>query len=298
MTMLVRNSKLLFGLMLCCAFAANAATAQENSPLEQMQSGLYAAESLQNQGLIIERQGDAVAAYPLIYDEDGNSRWYFSGTFYEDGRYEADLYALSGGQCLGCPAPVMSPELEIVGNILIVVQDPANLLVSINDGQLIEYTSLEYGYETYEVAVGDPIPDLEGQWAVYPIDPYAEDPGPFTTNDPYTFRLTFDSADNPAEFFPPPIHNVYFKTDEMDAGDGDPVFTLFRCGRASTDRATITGRAYCLPQFNGPTIGIFPSFYWEIISADRMQIAFLNREDRDTNPSPGGEFFHVAVRIK
>ena len=276
----------------------NPATAQDNTPLQQMQSGLYAAESLQNQGLIIERQGDAVAAYPLIYDDSGNSRWYFSGTFYEDGRYEADLYALSGGQCLGCPVPLSSPKLEIVGNILIVVQDPANLLVSINDGQLIEYTSLEFGYDTFEVAVGNPIPDLEGQWAVFPIDPEADDPGPFTTNEPYTFRLTFDSADNPAEFFPAPIVNVFFRTDEVDVGDPGTAFTLFRCGRASTDRATETGRAYCLPRFNGPQIGLAPSFYWEIISADRMQIAFLDRGNRDTNPAPAGEFFHIAVRIK
>lgn len=273
--------------------------AQDNTPLQQMQSGLYAAEALQNQGLIIERQGDAVAAYPLLYDEEGDSRWYFSGTFYEDGRYEADLYALSGGQCLGCPVPMMSPELEIVGNILIVVQDPANLLVSINDGELIEYTALEYGYEKYDVAVGDPMPDLDGDWAVLPI-PGTGPANPLQINEPYTFRLRLDSVENPAAFFPAPISNVFYtQTAYLPETGEETEFAVFECGRAPTDRATISGRAYCIINFLGPFITGAPRFnYAEIISADRMIIAEFDEEAPEDNPAPDGEFFAIAIRIQ
>jgi len=43
------------------------------------EKGLFHSTQLENQGLILARQNQAMAAYPLVYDEAGDSEWLFSG---------------------------------------------------------------------------------------------------------------------------------------------------------------------------------------------------------------------------
>ncbi|MCF6226833.1 MAG: hypothetical protein L3J22_11120 [Xanthomonadales bacterium] len=129
--------------------------------------GLYFNTQLERQGLLIARQGTAVGVYPLIYDQDGGSQWLFSATRQVEDVFFSKLYELTGGQCLGCPLPDDTPQLNQVGRMTLKMDSEGQLRMKINDGVFIPYKTLVFGYEELNI---DNNPDtriinLSGRWA-------------------------------------------------------------------------------------------------------------------------------------
>jgi len=152
--------------------------------------GLYQAHGREKQGLLLARQGVALAAYPLVYDENGSAEWLFAGGVIDGDTYFAPLYQATGGQCLGCPPPAEPPSLDTIGDVAVVFDDPGTLQMQIDDGDFVEYRQLNYGRAT----LGTDLPDLSGTWALLDSSPRTPADGTFppATVLPGVFALRFD----------------------------------------------------------------------------------------------------------
>jgi hypothetical protein len=126
--------------------------------------GLFQGQGLLKQGLLLARQGGSLAAYPLTYDENGNTEWLFAGDGVYGDTYFASLYQASGGQCLGCPPPDEPPVLDPIGRIAMVFDSEGVAQVKIDDGPFTQYRALDYGYG--QVPWYPIVPNLEGRWAL------------------------------------------------------------------------------------------------------------------------------------
>jgi len=129
--------------------------------------GLYQAFGHEKQGLLLARQNDRLAAYPLVYDAAGSSEWLFAGGGIVGDAYFAPLYQASGGQCLGCPPPAQLPSLEPIGDITLVFDSQSIVQMQIDDGPFVEYHQLNFG----RVTRGEHLPDLAGTWALLDSKP-------------------------------------------------------------------------------------------------------------------------------
>jgi len=168
------------------------------------EAGLYHSDGLEKQGLLLARQNLRMAAYPLIYDESGSSEWLFAGGGIREDAFFADLYELTGGQCLGCPPPADTTQMNVVGKISMVVDREGLVQVRVNDGLFVPYEQSEFGYGSRDVG-GEPnrrIPDFSGRWAF--IDDSELDPGETRTVDPL-LPLVFDIRLESVEHHAPPI---------------------------------------------------------------------------------------------
>lgn len=131
--------------------------------------GLYDSDGLQKQGLLLARQNQRMAVYPLIYDAAGSSEWVFGGDGIVEDVYFAELYELSGGQCLGCPPPADPPMLDVIGKITLLMDSQGLVQMKVNDGLFMAYEQSDFGYGRRNVGGHHPtrsIPDLSGRWAV------------------------------------------------------------------------------------------------------------------------------------
>ena len=81
------------------------------------EAGLYSSEGLEKQGLILARQNQRMAVYPLIYDESGSSEWLFGGGGIVEEVYFVNLNEFTNGQCLGCLPPDEPPQMDVVGKL-------------------------------------------------------------------------------------------------------------------------------------------------------------------------------------
>ena len=64
--------------------------------------GLYITPGRANEGLLVARQNNTTAIFPLVYDEAGRSEWLFSvGSVVEDSFF-AGMSRWSGGDCFDC----------------------------------------------------------------------------------------------------------------------------------------------------------------------------------------------------
>ena len=132
--------------------------------------GLYYTEALDKQGLILARQRDWLAAYPLTYDAAGSSEWLFAvGRVHED-TFFGRLYELSGGQCLGCPPPDGEPQLDAIGRLTLLADTKGLVQMKVDDGPFIPYSLLDFGFGA--VKLGNAwVADLAGRWALANSDP-------------------------------------------------------------------------------------------------------------------------------
>ena len=140
----------------------DAAVSQEADP------GLYHAPNLQNQGLLVARQNDATAIYPLVYDESGLSRWVFAGNLMQEDTFFSEILQFSGGDCLGCEPTGAMPDMTRIGHLTVLADRPGVLQVKVNNGLFREYSSVVYGYRTFAVGPtgAQSLIDLEGRWAL------------------------------------------------------------------------------------------------------------------------------------
>lgn len=139
-------------------------------PALKPEAGLYHSAGLEKQGLLLARQNERMAVYPLIYDTAGSSEWLFGGGGVEEEVYFVDLHELTNGQCLGCAPPSDPPEMNVVGKLTMLMDSESIIQVKVNDGMFEEYRPTVYGYGNFQI--WDPIdqvkvkvPDLRGRWA-------------------------------------------------------------------------------------------------------------------------------------
>jgi hypothetical protein len=122
--------------------------------VRQVELGLYHAPGLMNQGLLVARQNDATAIYPLVYDDAGLSQWVFTGNLMVEDAFFSEALIFSGGDCFGCEPTGAKPDITRAGDLTVLADRPGVLLVKANDGLFSEYHSLVYGYH------------LEGRWGI------------------------------------------------------------------------------------------------------------------------------------
>lgn len=251
--------------------------------------GLYDSKGLEKQGLLLARQNQRMAVYPLIYDDSGSSEWLIGpGGIFED-VFFSELFELTGGQCLGCPPPDEPTELNKVGKLSMLMDSEGLIQVKVNDGLFTTYEQSKFGYGEFEIVSQDDdtlvnIPDLSGRWAFSESDtePYQVMP-PLTSVLPLVFDLTLRSNVNPplpvlgAPNPPGPSGGAWYSFLNMD---GEPVAQMLCMYREQ--------EMVC--DFDSPTIDDSNTpFAVKILSVERMIF---------TSTSPdvtGGE--GVAVRI-
>lgn len=130
--------------------------------------GLYQSAGHINRGLLVARQDDATAIYPLVYDERGRSQWVFAGNRMAEDVFFSEILQFSGGDCLGCEPSGTRPDMMRLGYLTVLADRPGLLQVKVNDGLFSEYSSVVYGYDTFAVgpAGSQTLIDLEGRWAI------------------------------------------------------------------------------------------------------------------------------------
>jgi hypothetical protein len=139
-------------------------------------SGLYYAEGMDKQGLLLARQNRALAAYPLVYDESGHAEWLFSGKVYSGDAFFGDLYEFSGGQP-GVPAPTSPAAMNPAGRLTMLFDSPHRVQVKFNDQPFVQYRPLSFGYGTVAGSDGGGgLVNLSGKWAISWQRPPGEPP--------------------------------------------------------------------------------------------------------------------------
>ncbi len=131
-------------------------------------SGLFHHPGLEGQGLLLARQNDRMAAYPLTYDANGDSAWLVGGGRIVEDVYFAPLYRMEGGQCPGCPLPDTPPEAEEVGKLTLFMDNESQIQVKFDEGPFTEYRSAMFGYTTVRLGPDGMtrLADLTGRWGI------------------------------------------------------------------------------------------------------------------------------------
>jgi hypothetical protein len=135
---------------------------------QRPETGLYHARGLASQGLLVARQNAAMAIFPLVYDETGQSEWLFTGNLMVENSFFAEILRWSGGDCYGCEPTGNPPEMEPIGYLSVLVDRPGVLQVKVNDGLFTEYQSVVFGYNTFPVGPKgkQTLVDLAGRWGI------------------------------------------------------------------------------------------------------------------------------------
>ena len=142
----------------------------ETAPADQQrpEPGLYYTPGLANQGLLVARQNVAMAIFPLVYDESGRPQWLFTGNRMVEDSFFTEVLRLRVGDCFGCEPSDTTPEITAIGYLSVLMDGPGAMQVKLNDGLFTEYTSLVFGYNTFQVgpAGEQTLVDLEGRWGI------------------------------------------------------------------------------------------------------------------------------------
>ncbi len=195
-------------ILLSCALISPCPISPSSIPDIYPEAGMYGSEGLDKQGLLLARQNQRMAAFPLIHDDSGSSEWVFGpGGLVQDVFFTV-LYELTGGQCLGCLPPDNPPELNVVGKLTLLMDNQGLIQMKINDGLFISYQQSEFGYGSIDIG-GSPnrkVPDLSGRWAFVENVVTVPQSTPFNTPIvPLVFDVTLKSVvDNPIAGASPP----------------------------------------------------------------------------------------------
>lgn len=139
-------------------------------PVEDVwpEEGVFRDVGLQKQGLHLTRQNQWLAAFPLIYDEQGETEWLIAAGEIVQDVFFGDLFAVTGGQCLDCPPPDHPPQEYVAGKMTLLMDSEGTIQARVNDGLFSEYKSFVFGYRTFRVgqAGEQTLIDLEGRWGV------------------------------------------------------------------------------------------------------------------------------------
>lgn len=252
------------------------------------EEGLYYSSGLEKQGLLLARQNERMGVYPLIYDDVGSSEWVFGGSGIDEDVYFADLYELTGGQCLGCPVPDEPPQMDIVGKISMLMDSEGVVQVKVNDGLFTTYEQSEFGYGSIDVG-GSPsrnIPDLRGRWAFVDVDFDTPVPPDSETS---MLPLVFDIVRLRVGPTPPSPTYVTFELRDINKVP----FAEMRCDYLNEDDEVVDDLVCDL---YGPNLEDATSvFSVKFLSIERILITLTDY----TGPVIGGgfQFSGTAVRI-
>jgi len=242
--------------------------------------GLYNSDGLEKQGLLLARQNQRMAVYPLIYDDSGSSEWLIGPGGIVENVFFSELYELTGGQCLGCPPPDEQTELNKVGKLSMLMESEGLVQVKINDGLFTTYEQSEFGYGSIDIG-GDPrrrIPELSGRWAFSDI---RQSPPQVVGADPLmplVFDITLESVfvvevPDPALIDPPPPKvlpgNVMFSMRDME---GDEVANML-CDYGSDSNNVVDAEMVC--KVNNPDINEGDTL-WKVkpLSVERLRFTY------------------------
>jgi hypothetical protein len=152
--------------MLDCAVAVPC----EEPPVKDIrpEEGVYSNPAALNQGLLLARQNQWLAAYPLIYDELGDSEWLIAAGEVVQDVFFGDLHELTGGQCLGCPPSDFPPRMDKVGKLTLLMDSEGIIQARFDDGGFSEFQNFVFGYRTFRVGENGErtLIGLEGRWGV------------------------------------------------------------------------------------------------------------------------------------
>jgi hypothetical protein len=178
---------------------------------QRPEEGLYYAPGLANQGLLLARQNDAMAIYPLVYDESGKAQWLFTGNLMVEDSFFTEILSLSGGDCFGCEPTGETPEMNTVGHLSALVDSPGVLQVKLNDGLFSEYQSLVFGYATFQVGPANEqtLVDLDGRWGISENRGTNPPLGDLTEFFPGAFDIEFEDL-APVDNEAPPVGQVSY----------------------------------------------------------------------------------------
>lgn len=195
----------------------------EAAPATWPESGLYDTRTLPMQGLVLARQAEWLAAYPLTYDDTGSSEWLFAANRVHQNVMFSTLFEATGGDCLGCPSNGETPVLGAVGKLTLFTETQGRSHLKLNDGLFIPYDALAFGYGLLP-GVDVPIPDLSGRWALA-----RSDTGPFENGSipplevlPGVVDVTFAGIAEDGESFP---LQAQFTVTDLEGND----VTMMRC---------------------------------------------------------------------
>jgi len=244
------------------------------------EAGLYHSDGLEKQGLLLARQNQRMAVYPLIYDDSGSSEWLIGpGGIVED-VFFSSLFELTGGQCLGCPPPDEPTELNKVGKLSMLMDSEGLIQVKVNDGLFTTYQQSDFGYGSIDIG-GNPrrsVPDLSGRWAFVDI---GNSPPQFAGGDrlmPLVFDITLESVfvvdvPDPALITPPPPKvlpgNVEFSIRDMDGNE----IVQMQCDYGSDSENVVDAEMVCIT--NNPDINEGDTL-WQVIplSVERLRFTW------------------------
>ncbi len=200
------------------------------------EQGAFNHQGLEDQSLILARQNQWLAAYPLIYDETGGSEWLFAGGEIIQDVYFADLHKLTGGQCLGCPPPPQPPQLAVVGKLTLLMDSAGIVQAKVNDGPFNEFQRLVFGYNTFQLnlAGGRPLVDLAGRWGISENRGTNPPLGDLTEFLPGAFDLVPEDS-VPADPEIPPIVLVSYRVNSLT---GEALGQLLCQGETGFDGST------------------------------------------------------------
>jgi len=239
--------------------------------------GLYFSAGLAKQGLLVARQNEAMAIYPLVYDADGSNEWLFTGTVMKEDTFFTELLRFSGGDCFGCEPTDATPKMKAAGKLSVLVDRPGLLQVKFNDGPFTAYESLVYGYHTFEVGTRDKktLVDLSGRWAI------SENLGDLTDFFPGTFDVEREKPVTSGDDASPTGQESFL----VSALNGQVLGQLVCKGQTADD-----GSNQCA--FIDPTDAADPMFLFYQHGPTRLAIEYGRQLDPDMVPPRGG-----AVRI-
>jgi hypothetical protein len=151
---------------LVCQSGDSCPVSQDNQQLPER--GLYITPGRPSEGLLVARQNNVTAIYPLVYDDSGRGEWLFSvGRVVEDSFF-ADMFRWAGGDCFNCESSGSAPEMTNTGHLSVLIDRPGAMQVKVNDRPFLEYQKLVYGYNIIPLgqAGEQPLTGLEGRWAL------------------------------------------------------------------------------------------------------------------------------------
>ncbi len=130
--------------------------------------GLYITPGRASEGLLVARQNNTTAIFPLVYDEAGRSEWLFSIAHAVEDSIFASMSRWSGGDCFDCEPTDSQAEMTVIGYLSVLVERPGMLLVKVNDRPFAPYQKLVYGYSNFQLeqAGNPPLVGLEGRWGL------------------------------------------------------------------------------------------------------------------------------------
>jgi hypothetical protein len=239
--------------------------------------GLYFSAGLAKQGLLVARQNEAMAIYPLVYDAKGSSEWLFTGTTMSEDTFFTELLRFSGGDCFGCEPSDAKPKMSTAGQLSVLVDRPGLLQVKIDDGMFVAYESLVYGYKTVEVGTRDKktLTDFAGRWAV------SENLGGLSDFFPGTFDIEREKIVATGDKAPPSGQVSYL----VSALSGQVLGQLVCKGKTGAD-----GGNRC--DFIDPTDAADPLFLVYQHGPTRLAIEYGRAVDDEVTPPSGS-----AVRL-